>query len=184
MRSRAIALIATGFLLVAGCPTTERPMPSGGTIERTSEAPQSVAATVVAHTIAGGCGSTQAFEGPGPDSSDQNLPGNPWASASPPEPRITAYFWRRAPFVAAGSVNPDGGSNKILWIADGGPAEDLVIAAHPLGAVSPTVRFRFPGVRSYPSLVDLPTPGCWQLDLAIGSSRAAIDLLVGPSPLT
>jgi hypothetical protein len=45
------------------------------------------------------------------------------------------------------------------------------------------VRFNFPGAGSYPSIVDLPTPGCWQLDLAIGASRATLDLLVGPQAL-
>jgi hypothetical protein len=79
-------------------------------------------------------------------------------------------------------MNPDGGTNKILWIVDAessSPA-DLVIAAHPLGSPSPTIAVRVPGVRSYPSIVNLPTPGCWQLDLTVGSSRATVEVLVGP----
>jgi hypothetical protein len=183
MGPRAIALLAVGCLSIAGCANTELPTASGATTTVAPPASPSIPReTAAAQPIAGGCGSTQVFAGPAPGATDQSLHGNPWASASPPDSGITAYFWRQAPYLAAGHINPDGGANKILWIAHNDSSGDLAISAHPLSAPSPVVRFDVPGGGSYPSLVDLPSPGCWHLDLTIGPARATMDLIVGPPP--
>ncbi len=57
---------------------------------------------------------------------------------------------------------PDRG-NKILWVTrDPHPAGPLTITAALDGAVTTLEVPEGPG----PSLVDLPTPGCWRLTLA------------------
>jgi hypothetical protein len=50
---------------------------------------------------------------------------------------------------------------------------------------SPVVRFDF-GVAlspsgNYPSSIDLPSPGCWRLELTLGTVHATIDVMVAPS---
>lgn len=177
MPERVLAALAVGCLLVGACGSTHLPTTTNGTSSASPAQPSRSPEVATAQPIQGGCGGTQVFAGPAPNA-DQSLAANPWAAASPPESGIIAYFWGDAPYLAAGNVRPGGAANKILWASNTGPAGDLVVTAHPLGASSPIVRFRFPGVRSWPSLVDLPTAGCWHLDLAAGSSRATIDLLV------
>jgi hypothetical protein len=181
MHCRAVTLLTAGSLIVGACGTTDRPSLTATAIP-TAPVASATAPPPAASPIAGGCGNTQVFAGPGPDAA-LGLSPNPWAATSPSASGITAYFWRQAPYIAAGPVNPDGGSNKILWMDDRDPqALDLVIAARPLGASSPVVRFRIPPGSGYPSTIDLPTPGCWHLDLAIGLRMAMMDLIVGPPP--
>ncbi|HEY7815236.1 MAG TPA: hypothetical protein VIC62_18455, partial [Nakamurella sp.] len=81
-------------------------------------------------------------------------------------------------------------NNKILWVINGGvpvppdpPGEsvsqNLVITAHLEHTdVTTTVDT---GAAPGPSIVDLPQPGCWHLDLAWGGRSDTIDLeWVGP----
>jgi hypothetical protein len=77
--------------------------------------------------------------------------------------------------------HPENPANKILWVVRlprGG--SDLTINAHPLGAASPVVKVVQPANSGpgeiYPSIVDVPTAGCWVLNLAWGSHRAALAL--------
>ena len=97
-----------------------------------------------------------------------------------------AYLWGDPPCLAAGKVRAGGLSNKVLWISDDAPSGHLLVAAHPLVARAPEVRFDIPPASSprgnFPSSIDLPTPGCWHLDLTLGETMAAIDLLVAPAP--
>ncbi len=95
-----------------------------------------------------------------------------WARAgfSDPEPRmpyvesadgsIIAILWGRLSSPPSPEVN-----NKILWVAhDYGPTPtDLSIRAHLEGGDS-TVERTVPGGPG-PSIIDLPAPGCWRLDL-------------------
>jgi hypothetical protein len=82
--------------------------------------------------------------------------------------------------------DPSSGNTKILWVAHGAAAGDLVIAAHSPDSSSPVVQFTVPAVASpagnYPSSIGLPSPGCWRLDLTIGTVGAAIDLTVASAP--
>ena len=80
---------------------------------------------------------------------------------------------------------PDHPSNKILWIVRsprGG--HSLEITARLAGDPSQVVRISRPPDSEpgeiYPSEVDLPTPGCWKLQLAWGTHRASIDVRVHP----
>jgi len=79
------------------------------------------------------------------------------------------------------SENP---ANKILWIVrsprDG---SDLTINAHPEGSATPVVKMVQPADSGpgeiYPSIVDVPTPGCWVFDLAWASHHATLALPYG-----
>ncbi|MBV9606856.1 MAG: hypothetical protein JO027_17205 [Solirubrobacterales bacterium] len=92
-----------------------------------------------------------------------------------------AFFF--APTLRAG--HPTNPSNKVLWVVryprNGNPLEivarlgrdpsELVRSSWPADS--------FPG-EIYPSGVDLPTPGCWHLELTWGSHRASVDVEVHP----
>lgn len=75
----------------------------------------------------------------------------------------------------------------MLWISHAEQAAQLTIAAHPLNASSPVVRFVFPAASSpsgnYPSAIDLPTSGCWRLEVTLGKAHATMDLAVAPAAL-
>ena len=77
-------------------------------------------------------------------------------------------------------------NNKILWVVDGDvpvvvpsggsaqPSQELVITAHLEG--TDVVTTIDTGAAPGPSIVDLPRPGCWHLDLAWGGRTDSIDL--------
>jgi hypothetical protein len=132
--------------------------------------------------VAGGCGTTQVYAGPGPDA-NLGLADNPWASASPADAGIVAYFWHSPPDIVV--ADGAGGGSKVLWVSHADQTGHLKISAHPLAASSPVVLFDLPTASSpsgnYPSGIDLPSPGCWTLDLTLGSAHATIDLMVAAS---
>jgi len=66
--------------------------------------------------------------------------------------------------VAGSSPRSDGSNNKILWVARGA-TPNFVVEAHPLGAAQPVV-----SVAGGPSIVDVPTSGCWSFHLSWGLS--------------
>ncbi len=90
---------------------------------------------------------------------------------------VAAYLWGN-PLRAGHPENP---SNKIMFVVRA-PREgsDLTINAHPLGAPTPAVKVVQPANSGpgeiYPSVVDVPTAGCWVLDLSWGSHKATLDL--------
>ena len=97
------------------------------------------------------------------------LPGWARSGFSPPDQAVPFVLGERGtilgvlfgqPFSAPAA--PDRG-NKILWVTrDPHPAGPLTITAALDGAVTTLEVPEGPG----PSLVDLPTPGCWRLTLA------------------
>lgn len=103
--------------------------------------------------------------------------------ATPAEAGIVAYFWHPPPDLVF-AHGPDDGT-KVLWIGHDQQAAHLNIVAHPLNASSPVVRLAFPAAigpaGNYPSGIDLPSPGCWHLELTLGTARATMDLLVAPA---
>ena len=92
-----------------------------------------------------------------------------------------AFFF--VPKLRAG--HPSNPANKILWVVrfprNGNP---LVITARLGRDPAKVVRISRPADSSpgeiYPSYVDLPTTGCWRLQLAWGPHRANIDVRVVP----
>jgi hypothetical protein len=79
------------------------------------------------------------------------------------------------------SGHPTGHSNKILWIVrEPRNGRSLNLTARPLHLPSPTLRVvdaadSSPG-EIYPSILDVPTSGCWHLMLEWDGNRAALDL--------
>jgi hypothetical protein len=89
--------------------------------------------------------------------------------------------------VYAGGVNPGTrGNEKILWIVSRRKraGSRLVISGRKDGATAITYRRRFgvagspqvPGY-NYPSILDLPVPGCWKLTLRTGKVAATVIVL-------
>lgn len=142
--------------------------------------PSSSAAAPSPVPTAGGCGETVVYAPPGPDSAGRGLDAQPWAPASPRSAGVLAYLWGQPP-VFLHVDPPVGTSNKVLWDTRGDIGDHLEIVAHLNSQPSPTlpVTFDVPATGySFPSLIDLPKPGCWHLDLRTGSVSASIDLLV------
>ena len=172
---RFIALMA--WLAVAACSTSSAaahpsPSPSG------NRSPSSAAVP-----MAGGCSTTQVYKDGEPSwltsAGDNNNPkGLPYFITTP----ATAAGFLFAYPLRAGSVsNPN---NKILWVVglprDGNP---LRVQGHPLAASSPAIDQTFPADSSpgeiYPSIVDVPTAGCWHFDLNWGKNKTSVDLVYG-----
>jgi hypothetical protein len=89
--------------------------------------------------------------------------------------------------VYAGGVNPGTRANeKILWIVSRRKrvGSRLMISGRKDGSTAVTYRRRFaeagsaqvPGY-NYPSILDLPVPGCWKLTLRTGKVSATVSVL-------
>lgn len=120
---RLTILVGAVFMMVlAACQASPTIAPATGPDQlASSSVTASQDVSLSPSPIAGGCGATLAFAGPGPAAAI-GLAENPWASATPPEAGITAYFWRHPPDLlvarTAGTSN-SGATNKVLWINDG-----------------------------------------------------------------
>jgi len=182
MLGRSIEIAAVVSVLVGACQSTVVPSLASMIPSPSSAASASAQASTPPSPVAGGCGSTQAFAGPGPDAA-LRLADNPWAPATPADAGIVAYFWYPPPDLLFAHGPND--RTKVLWISHGGQAGRFAIAAHPLNASSPVVRFDFGAALSpsgnYPSSIDLPSPGCWRLELTLGRVHATMDVMVAPS---
>ena len=172
----AVAWIAVAWIAVAIGPTTTLPSPSAPVVVAASP---TVSGTP--RSIGGGCGDWTVYAPPGP-SEIPGLQDLPWAPASPAT--LTAYFFTGhagAPFLSAGDTRPDGGANKVLWVGGGGAT--LRITAKRVDGPAAIMNFAFPASGgAYPSIINLPTEGCWLLDLETsGGTSALIELQVGPN---
>lgn len=134
-----------------------------------------------AATVDGGCGTTRMWKGTVPPALEsaaaQNAPHGPPVAIA--RPAILAGFVFGYPLRAG---HPESPSNKVLWVVSVDRSGPLVVDAHPLDAAMPSVHYAFPDNSGpgniYPSLVDVPTQGCWHLTFAWGTGRAAeMDLL-------
>ena len=169
---RPLFLIWLAMLLAACSAAPASPSPTGS-----PHANVPAGATVVA----GGCGSTTIVKGKVPAWLDEagahNNPDSlPYVLATPQQAAgfIFGYPLR--------SGHPENPSNKILWVV-GWPrnGSSLEITGHPLGAAAPIVTVdraadSSPG-EIYPSIVDVPQPGCWHFDLAWAGHKASVELL-------
>ena len=124
------------------------------------------------------------------------LTGSRWVAGSPRTSGLVGVLFggevvngRLA--VYAGGVNPGTRANeKILWLLPKrkrvGPR--LVISGRKDGSTAVTYRRRFaetgsaqvPGY-NYPSILDLPVPGCWKLTLRTGKVSATVSVLAQPA---
>lgn len=130
------------------------------------------------------------------DNPAQNeLTGIPWAKAEPTSSGIVASLF----FAGTGSsknqmyrtlhtrgIYPDGSTTKILWSIDNLQASDTVeITGKKLLATYETFKQTFPmalgPTKAYPSIVNVPTVGCWQFDIKSGSVIATLIFWVSGS---
>ena len=128
----------------------------------------------------GGCDGTVIYGPPGP-ALGPGLADNPWTSATPEKSQILAVFWGDPPYLAAGGVRPHGEANKVLWIVRGqaSPPPFVEIRAHNADtdeAASFKVKVLVDPADSYSSLIDLPSPGCWVLDVTAGDVEGRISV--------
>lgn len=118
-----------------------------------------------------------------------------WARAgfSVRDPRMPYVVGREGRLAALVFAQPltapaptDGRNNKILWVVHplpgpvrrGAAGPDLVIHASLVGGTASVVRTVPDGPG--PSIVDLPTPGCWHLDLSWSGLTDSMNLYYAP----
>ena len=134
-----------------------------------------------AHPASGGCGATTVYEGSPPE----------WlvdAAGGSGAPSTLPYF-SSTPGLIGGFIfgyplragHPDNPTNKVLWaVATARNGAALNVVGHPQGATTPVVTYSFPDNSSpgeiYPSIVDVPSPGCWTFTLSWGGAQAQIQL--------
>jgi hypothetical protein len=130
---------------------------------------------------------------------DARLSGIPWVSGEPASTGLVGLLWYwpeewrakrlREARIYTGGVAPQGWNDKILWAfvaasARGrGGSELVVVGRRADGQAEFSDRFAAisysgqEGAPSYASIIDVPTAGCWRLELATGRLRAHVDLL-------
>jgi hypothetical protein len=158
---RTLLLVSAVALLASGCSNA----PSAAS--RTPPASPPPGATIVP----GGCASTVVLQGGAPSWTHQLE--IPYVLATPP---VVAGFIFGYPLRAGHPTNP---ANKILWQVNALPyGPSLDITAHLVGsnaaAVTQSVGFLDNG--DLPSIVDMPQPGCWHMDLSWSGHHAAMEL--------
>jgi hypothetical protein len=136
------------------------------------------------HTLAGGCAGTVLTDAEPPAWAQggwNHQKGTPW-----PVPwawgtdRDAVGFVFATQLVAGPSPRVDGSNNKVLWETKDFPSgSHVTVDGHPAGVPQPVVT-----VAGGPSIVDVPTAGCWIFRLSWtannGSHSSTISLQVLP----
>ncbi len=119
----------------------------------------------------------------------------PWVAAAPSSAGLVGHlFYYDAPNpwkakhlrplnIYAGGASPDGRINmKVLWeLRDGVAKGDLRIRGTKLeGSGGFKALFQPAGQAQFPSIVDVPEPGCWRLHLTTGTTRATVTVIAVP----
>jgi hypothetical protein len=169
----AAVVVLVGLLPVAGCTGAASPNP-------TSSAPPVAAATPTPSEVPGGCRSTPLGVGAFPAwTASAGVPGGVWLMSH--EGNLVGVVFGhplKAPPLSTG------GQNKILWIArEPRNGSDLVLTLRPTGggdAVTVQETANSGPGEIYPSIVDVPTPGCWQAVAEWAGHRATFELSYQP----
>ncbi len=118
-----------------------------------------------AHSFAGGCAGTVLTDAEPPVWAQHGWSAHgapwpvPWAFGTNDD--TVAYVFATQ-LVAGGSPRVDGSNNKVLWEAKDSPSgAGVVVEARPLGRSTPALT-----VAGGPSIVDVPTAGCWTFRLS------------------
>jgi hypothetical protein len=172
-----IALLAA--LLVSGCGSAAAPtQPARTQPPAATSMPIAPSATAVVQSPAD-CPITPIYTNPysGPDSNTAPA-ALPWVQAEPTSSGITGHLFYAIDsqhyFLHAGGQFPDGTADKILWLITNPQATNqLAIKGTMLSNPQETFDEVFPAAVSppnnYPSIIDAPTAGCWQLTLTSGA---------------
>lgn len=128
-----------------------------------------------------GCAATPVHTTPFPR---RDLGGIPWLAATPASSGITAHLFYRRPAARGaaaelhtGGKMPNGDNTKILWVVDNPKANvlgPLTIYGSNLTGQG-TMRQVVPRALSatdFPSILTIPAPGCWLLELVSKSETA------------
>ncbi len=112
----------------------------------------------------------------------------PWVQAQPTSSGIRGYlFYAQSAttksgtyqFIHTGGGYPDGSATKILWIVDhpqsSGP---LQIDGTSLSNPKKTFHQTFAGEAEIPSIVVVPSAGCWRLQIISGNANGTLLLWV------
>jgi hypothetical protein len=120
----------------------------------------------------------------------------PWVAASPAVGGLVGHLfyydglnvWRRKRLprlrIYSGGQSPDGRiSMKILWELRRGGAFALLLHGKKLdgsGSFSQQLSSVAGSRRQFPSIVEVPTPGCWRLTLKAGKTTGRVVVLALP----
>lgn len=136
--------------------------------------PQGAASPSVGPTAAGGCGQTPLRTGPAPAWAAGGPSGLPWVLSA--EGNLIGFLFVDL-HVQAGA---DGANNKILWVSKvprgGQPLRLSLRPADGGAAVTMTEEADSSPGEIYPSIVDVPTAGCWHVTAEWNQNRATLDL--------
>ncbi len=100
----------------------------------------------------------------------------PWVQAG----RVQGYLFYYSSFskpqpgralIYTGGRTPSGGATKILWYVPRGGLWLTVRGLRLDGPGTFSDRFRIVGNYFYPSVIDIPSVGCWRLTVASGGRR-------------
>jgi hypothetical protein len=189
--TRFISLLGIAVFVLSAC-TNQVPSPHQTTVSTptaTVLAPH-MALLKLAGTVPASCPITPVFTGPSGGS--PNLDFLPWMKAEPTSSGIVAYLFFVLPGFATthtyrplhtGGGYPDGSTTKILWsINNPNASVALEIIGKKRSAGHETFQQTFPMASSprgdYPSIVNVPTPGCWQLQIKSGTVAATVTFWV------
>ncbi len=185
-----ISLLALAVFLLSGC-TSQAPSTrqTTGHTSPTTVPAQHITLLKPAVAIPRACPITPVFTGPSLGSSDLDF--LPWMKAEPASSGIIAYlFFVRPEFATThtygplhtGGGYPDGRSTKILWYTvNPHSSNDLELTGKHLSTDHTSFRQGIPMASpagDYPSIVTIPTPGCWQLQLQSGTVTATVTVWV------
>jgi hypothetical protein len=165
--------LAIAAVAIVGASCTSLPGPQ--------KSPQTATPASHATKLPGGCQGTQVLRGSPPAWLVQ-------AAGAAAAPRGLPYVIS-SDELAGGFIfgyplragHPDDRANKILW-AVRNPRErhPLVLTGQPLDNSGPPVEVTQPSNSSpgeiYPSIVDVPSPGCWRFELRWGNNRTEVSL--------
>jgi hypothetical protein len=118
----------------------------------------------------------------------------PWIAASPASAGLVGHLFYYDPLnswkqkhlpglrLYSGGEGPNGRiSMKILWESRRGSARDLSVRGRRLdgsGSFSQQLPPASSNQRQFPSIIDVPAPGCWRLTLTTGTVKASVSALV------
>jgi hypothetical protein len=120
----------------------------------------------------------------------------PWIAASPASTGLVGHLfyydrlnaWRQKHLpglrLYSAGQSPDGRiSMKVLWESRRGTTLGLAVRGRRLdgsGSFSQQLSPTSSNPRQFPSIIDVPAPGCWRLTLTAGNATATVSALVVP----
>lgn len=179
MKRRALPCLMTLVMLTA-CSSAER-----GSDVRSSVSPPS--STLIIDIAGTKCAVTRVHRERDTDLGRNSL-GIPWVQAEPASSGIYGhlFYYNSYPNVQYATMPPHGvapdgqGTTKILWVITGNPSPvNLRVTGRRIGGSDSLEQtFDKTGGNQYPSIINVPSPGCWQLQLTRGVSSGSVTVLV------